>query len=101
MRWSSYLALCLIGCGSGASSSSIPLSATGREYGAAYCDRVFACCSATDIARRFAGDTPMVTDHATCATVVGRGFGDQFMGDVSRAQLLGRAVYKPDAMAVS
>lgn len=35
----------------------------------------------------------------SCAAVVGRGFGNEFMGDVGRAQVEGRAVYHGDKMA--
>ncbi len=86
------------GCGDTATDLRVPLRAVAQAYGEAYCARAFDCCTSAEIATRFASVDPPVTDEASCITSVGGVFGNEFVGDVTRAEGLGFATYLDDAM---
>ena len=77
----------------------IRLDEAPAAYASAYCARVFACCDATDLATRFPGADPPVTDVATCESYVARVFGNEFVADARHAETMGWARYDGAAFA--
>ena len=66
---------------------------------AAYCARSLACYTLDELAARFPGASPAITDQASCRTYVARVFGDEFVADTMAAEAAGSARYHGDAMA--
>lgn len=77
----------------------IPLQRAPSEFAAAFCEQVFACCTDPEIAVRFEGVAPPVTDVASCQAYAARVFGNEFTADTLDAEAAGHARYLPGAMA--
>lgn len=106
MRRRAILFLVASACGGGGATpdagpedAGIPLQRAPAEFAAAFCERVFACCTSPEIADRFDSVDPPVTDLASCESYAARVFGNEFVADTQAAEAAGHARYLPEAMA--
>ena len=106
MRRHALPVLATAACGGGGAApdaappdAGIPLERAPAEFASAFCERVFACCTAPEIAERFDGVDPPVADVASCESHAARVFGNEFVADTLEAEAAGHAWYLPGAMA--
>lgn len=91
-------------CGNGGApgldaAADVPLVRAPSAYAAAYCERMFGCCTVDEITEMLPGAQPPVTDLASCRDHVTRVFGNEFVDDTTRAEAAGHARYDGVAMA--
>lgn len=94
----------LAACGDGGdagpdAAAEVSLVRAPSGYAAAYCERLFECCTADEITEMLPGALPPVTDLASCRDHVTRVFGNEFVDDTMRAEAAGHARYDGVAMA--
>lgn len=105
MRHAAVAVLVATACGSGGAApdaappdGGISLPRAPAAYAGAFCERVFACCTAPEIADRFDGIDPAIDDLASCQAYAARVFGNEFVADTLDAEAAGHARYLPEQM---
>lgn len=96
MKFAVVCVVALAGCGE-PEPAGVALDEAPAAYAAAYCERVFACCEASELDALLPSSG--VGDRSECEAHVARVFGNEFVADVLRAEEMGRAKYDPVAMA--